>query len=152
MYQDAKIINVTLSLNAGAYTANDVLADFQEIPDFVRRNGGIAKIISFAVVDEDDQAAAAMDFYFADAAVSLGTENDVVSITDAHTRSIIGKIAVASTDFEDLINAKAAFLNNVNLLIKAADSTNSIWIGATTAGTPTQTASGIRVRIGVEQT
>jgi len=152
LYKDANVIDVTLSLDTSAYGAGDVLADTQIIAtQTVRGPGASAKLVSMTVIDKDDQAAAVMDFYFLDQNVSLGTENDVPSISDANALSILGHVTVAAADWKDLGGCKVATIENINLMLKARSTSEALYIAATTAGTPTQTASGIVVRLGLEQ-
>lgn len=151
VYRDIDVKTVTLSLDTSAYTAADVLADTQVITDAVRHPGGSCKLISLTVLDKDDQTAAAMDLYFLDSNVSLGTENGAIAITDADAASILGVVPIASGDFKDLINSKLACIKNIGLLLKAASASSDLYIAAVTAGTPTQTASGIVVRLCLEQ-
>lgn len=142
------IIAITPVCDTSAYTAADVLFDSTEVPGAVRASGGKAEIVSLTILDEDDNAAAAMTLFVLRSNVSLGTANAAISITDANAREIIGVIPVASGDFADLIASRIACVRNIGLMIEPTTGT-SVWIAASCAGTPTQTASGIKLRIGV---
>lgn len=141
------IVDVTPVCDTSAYTAADVLFDSTEVANAVRVSGGRSELVSVSLLDEDDQTAAAIDLYFLRSNVSLGTINNAVSITDANAREILGYVAIGSGDFKDLINSKLACIKNINLLVEPTTGT-SIWVAATCAGTPTQTASGIKLRLG----
>jgi len=148
---NTKTLDVTLSLTAGAYADNDVLADFQEVTDVMRATGEHGYVHSIVVMDEDDNAQA-FDVVFADANVSLGTESGAVSISDADARSILGEVPVLTSDYKDYIGSQRATIRNVGLAIKASAGTKSIFVGAVLrSGTPTYTASGIRLKIVVAQ-
>lgn len=151
VYRDISIFNVTLTLDTNIYAAADVLADTQVLTGIMSHPGGSCELVSLTVLDKDDQTAAAMDIYFLDSNVSLGTENAAISISDADAEKILGVVPVASTDFEDLINSKIATVRNIGLLLKAVAGSSDIYIAAVTAGTPTQTASGIVIRLGIKQ-
>ena len=142
------VIDVTLSVPAEAVDDNDVLAATQEVQDFFRIPGGQAYLHSLTVLDEDDQGAE-MDIVFLDSNVALGTEDAAVSITDANARQIIGIVNVATSDYTDLIGCQLATLRNIGLALKAASGDSSIYIAAITRGTPTHTASGLKLKLGV---
>lgn len=141
------IADVTPVCDTSAYTAADVLFDATEVTNAVRLSGGRAEIVSLTVLDEDDNAAAIMTLYFLRANVSLGTANAAISITDANAREIIGVVNIAVADWSDLIASRLACIRNIGILVEPTTGT-SIWVAAATAGTPTQTASGIKLRIG----
>jgi len=139
---------VTFSLDTSAYTANDLLADTQAVSNALRTSGGTGVLQSIQILDEDDQAAAGMTVYILNANNSMGTENNAISVTDANARAIIGVINIASGDWIDLGGCKIAFKSNLSIPLKVSTGT-SIWIALQTAGTPTQTASGITGVLGI---
>lgn len=138
---------ITFTLDTSIYAAGDVLADTQELTAALRPPGS-GVLHSIRILDEDDNAAAAMTVYIFKSNVSLGTENAAISITDANARELIGIIAIAAADWVDLINSKAAFKGNLGIPVVVASGT-SLWVALSTAGTPTQTASGITARFGI---
>ena len=142
------VINVTLSLDTSAYASADVLADTQEVAYFFNNIvSGKARIESILILDEDHQAQS-LDLVFLDANVSLGTENSAVSITDAHARNIVGLVKFLTTDYTDLVASQIAVKTGIDLIIKN-NSNASLWIAAICrSGTPTYTASGLKLKIG----
>lgn len=134
---------LTFSLDTSAYAANDVLADRQEITNVLREVGLGAVLTDLVILDKDDNTAAAMDVYFLNADVALGTENAAISITDANAEYILGVVSIAAGDWKDLINSKLAHIRNINMVVKGVSGSTSIYVALVTAGTPTQTASGI---------
>lgn len=143
------VVQVTPVLDTSAYTANDVLFGATEVAGAVRVSGGRAKLVSLTWLDEDDQAAANIAIYITRSAVGVGTANSAPDITDANARELLGHIALASTELIDLTGCKFGSLENLNLIVEPTTGT-SIWISATTAGTPTHTASGIKINLGFE--
>lgn len=141
------VIDITLSLDTSAYDAGDVLADTQTITNAVRVTGGRAILQSVTVIDEDDQGVA-LDLYFMSTSRSLGTENSAPNISDANARDILGFVAVASGDYKDLGGVRIATVRNIGLLLEAAGGSRDLYVGATTGGTPTYTASGLKLRLG----
>lgn len=142
---------LTLSLDTSAYTAGDVLAATQELPEVVKQLDGGAYIDSMTVIDKDDQGAA-FDVYVMNANVSMGTENSAPNISDANAEAILGKIAVATGDYSDLGGVKVATIKNLRIPVVPATGTSSLYVAAVNgAGTPTYTAAGIVLRFGIVQ-
>jgi hypothetical protein len=146
----ADVINITPVCDAGAYTAGDVLFGTTEIPGACRSPSGRVKLVSVTLLDEDDNTAAAITLFFFKSNVSLGANNGAPDITDANAREIQGVVAFASGDFVDVTGSKVACLKNIQLILESA-ADRSLWVAATCAGTPTQTASGIKIAFGFEQ-
>lgn len=143
------LVDVTLTLDTSAYTAGDVLADTQAIANAVRVSGGRATLRSVTVIDEDDQGAA-FTLYFLRANNSLGTENAAPSVSDASARDILGFVDIATGDYKDLGGVRVACIKNVGLELEAAGGSTSLYVGAINgAGTPTFTAAGLKLLLGM---
>lgn len=144
------VVSVTLSTDTSAYASGDLIADTQQIDAFFRKTDGTGVINSITIIDEDNQGAA---FYivFMSTSTSLGTENSAPNISDANlTAGLQGIIAVATSDYVTLSGAKVATIKNIGLPVKAVSGTDDIYIAVLNAtGTPTYTASGLEMRIGV---
>lgn len=145
-----RIVDLTLSLDTGAYASGDVLANTQVVTDALRDKNVGGTLRSLTVIDEDDQKAV-FDIYFLDAASSLGAENGPPDITDAAARSLLGKVAVAVADYKDLGGVAIAHYDNLNILLRAATDSKDIYVGVINgSGSPTYTASGLKLRLGIE--
>lgn len=145
------IPSVIFSLDTSAYASGDLLADTQAVTSVFRVTDGTGVLASITLNDKDDQGVA-LYIVILDANVTLGTENAAPSISDANADSILGIIAVATTDWLDLGGCKVANIRGINLPIKAASGTTSLYIGlVNSTGTPTFTASGVTARLGVLQ-
>lgn len=138
--------SVTLTTDTAAYVAGDLLADTQLLSANVGRSGSDILIERIVVVDDDDQGQP-LDLIFLNAATSLGTENGVPNISDANILArIVAQVAILAADFADLGGAKRADKNGINLPFQlAAD--GSLYIAAITRGTPTHTATGLKVTV-----
>ncbi len=148
---EAALLEVTLTLDTSIYADGDVLADTQVVSNALRVVNGTALLESLVVLDEDDLGVG-FDLLFFDANVSLGTENAVPSITDANMRSFLGRITISAGDYTDWGGVRTATMRSIGLLLKAATDTRDVYLAAVTrGGTPTYTASGIRLRLGVLQ-
>lgn len=142
------ILEVTLTLDTNAYASGDVLADTQEITNGVTARRGLGMLQSLVLVDEDDQKQD-IDVLFFSALASLGTENSTPSITDANAREYLGKVEVAAADYDDLGGVAVVSVSNIGLILRAAAGT-SLYVGAICrSGTPTYTASGLKLRLGI---
>jgi len=143
-----RFVNVTPTvLNADAYDAGDTLFDVTAVP--LATSGVEGAILdSLIVVDADDQAAANMTLWFFDSNPVFGVTDAAPSITDANTANILGYVTIASAAFLDVTGSKVGQSHNIGMLVKPAAGSSSIYVAATTAGTPTQTTGGVRLRLG----
>jgi hypothetical protein len=140
---------VTLSVDTSAYASGDVLADTQVLTSLFRVSDGTGILQSIQVIDQDDQKQA-IDFYYLSANNSLGTENSAPSISDANAVEIVGPFSIAVADYKDLGGVSVAKITGIGQPIMAATGTSNGYIAAVlNSGTPTYTASGIKLRIGV---
>lgn len=141
-------VDVTLSADTGIMASGDIIADTQVVTNALRANNTLGILSSVVVIDEDDQGAA-LDLYFFSANASLGTENNGPSITDANARNFLGFVPIGTGDYKDLGGVKVAFINAVGMIVKAATDTRDIYVGVVNGtGTPTYTASGLKLRLG----
>ena len=142
------LLPVVFTLDTLIYAAGDLLADTQVITGAVPIAGGSTVLQSLVLNDKDDQAAAAMTVVLLDSNVSLGTENSAPSITDANADNIVGVVSLVAGDWVDLGGCKVATKTNIGLMCRAASGTTNLYVALITAGTPTQTATGITGRFG----
>lgn len=143
------VIDATLVLDTSAYADGDVLSVVAELASFFPNPAGSRLLESLIVIDEDDQGVG-FDLLFMNATATLGTINTAPSISDADARKIIGKVSVVASDYIDLGGNRIACLSGINQVLKAASGATSVWIATITrSGTPTYTASGLKLKIGV---
>jgi hypothetical protein len=146
------ILDVTLSLDTSAYANADLLADTQVVTNALARVDGTGVIESAVVLDEDNQTAYAFNLIFFQANVTMGTENSAPTMTDANARNILGAVTFAAADAIALTNSKAYQKTGLRVPVKAASGTRDIYMAAVIiTGTPTHTAAGIRVRLGIRR-
>jgi hypothetical protein len=102
-------------------------------------------------VDKDDQGAA-FDIWFLNANQTMGTENAAPSISDANAATIVGRIQVGTSDYYDLGGVKVASLSGFAIPFLPVSGGTSLYVAVVNgSGTPTYTASGIVLRIGILQ-
>lgn len=142
------VLTVSLTVPTGALTAGDVLAATQEIANFMRVNGGTAMLHSVVVVDTDDQGAE-IDLTFFDANTSMGAEESAPDIDDTEILTMRGGVNIATTDYKDKGGSKVATKTNIGLMLKAGTLDTSMWIAATTPGTPTYASGVVTVLLGL---
>jgi hypothetical protein len=149
--QSVNYVDVTLTPDTSIFASGDVIADTQVVTNAVAQNDGKAILQSIVVIDEDDQKAA-IDIYFFSGSGALGTENSAPGISDANARNFLGWQAIATGDYKDLGGVSVAMIKGIGLPIKAASGTRDIYVGVVNgAGTPTYTASGLKLRLGFQQ-
>jgi hypothetical protein len=147
---EMNFLELTFTLDTNAYASGDVIADTQALVNVTRLQGGRAKLVSVALIDEDDQKVA-LNLIFFRTNVSLGTENSGGSITDADGRECLGHVAIAAADYKDLGGVAVACLKNIQLVLQAGAGSRDIYVAILNeTGTPTYTASGLKLRVGVE--
>jgi hypothetical protein len=142
------VLDVTLSLDTSAYAAGDVLADTQVVTGAMRTNDGTGVLHSIVLNDKDDQGSA-LDLVFLRANVSLGTENAAPSISDTDADNILGIVSVTALDWIDLGGCRMATKTNIGLLLRSGAAATTLWVAAIARGTPTHTASGITMKLGI---
>lgn len=146
------IIPVTLSITPQPYGAGDVICDGQEVANALRSVGGKAILQSLVLVDKDDQGAA-LTIYFLNANTDFGTASIIPNITDTNATNILGWVDVGTGDYKDLGGvrvANGANLRNLGMMLESPDT--SIWLAVINgAGTPTYTASGLVLNLGIFQ-
>lgn len=142
---------VTLSLETSAYSSGDVIADTQVITDALRVVGGTGTLQSLHVYDQDDQKAA-FTVYLLRSNVSMGTENSAPSITDANALEILGWVSIAVGDYQDLGGVSVAQGIFSPFVLKSADASRDLYVAVVNGtGTPTYTASGVKLQFGISQ-
>lgn len=145
-------IDVTLTLDTLIYAAGDVLSDTATITNALRVNGGTGILQSIAVIDQDDQKAQLKIFLLGETA-SLGTKNAAPSISDADALKLLGApIVIETIDYTDLGGVSIAGKDNLGKIVKAIAGSRNLFISVLNgSGTPTYTASGIKLRLGFLQ-
>lgn len=146
-YGKTKVVEVTLSLPTNALTAGDVAATTQIVNAALRINDGTGVLQSIVLIDCDDQKAACT-LVFLSANSSLGTEESAPDIDDTEALDILGYVDIATGDYKDFGGVAIVTKLNVGMGVKAASGTDDIYVGLINgAGTPTYTASGIKLRL-----
>jgi hypothetical protein len=142
-----QVIDITPVLDTSAYADNDVLFVPIALPTYRAANqtGPARKLVSVVILDEADQAQD-IDLIFLNGDATLGTINGAVNISDADARKILGTVSVLIADYCDTINSQVATKRDINLIMQ-----NPTYIaGVLRSGTPTYTASSLKIKLGFE--
>lgn len=142
--------DVTLVCDTSIYADGDVLSATAVITDFFPVVNGVGEIKAIRLADEDDQGIA-LDIFFLDASTSIGSANAAFSPSDAVSRDLLCHHRIATGDYLDLGGVRIATKTACGLFVKAKTDTKDLYIATVTrGGTPTYTASGLRLRLGVQ--
>ena len=146
------VLDHTPTCDTNAYAQNDILFNFEALT--LGAGASAARpvrgtINNFALLDKDDNGNQISVFFSDSSAASLGTVNSAVSITDAHAATILGYVDTGAT-YEDMIGCKV-IRPSAFAPIPFVSTDDKIYVGGVLRGsaTPTHTASGITMRIGV---
>ena len=162
MNESSRIIDVTLTLDtANAYAQNDILAATQEIVGAVP-NGASATLQSIRLVDYAKNNAA-LQLWFLDSDVSIGTENSAEGAADSISSYVLSIVDFAAADYTSEANWSRAIKTSANgdsgmgALLTPATTVGtvrdtSLYIGAkiTDAAGKTYGAGDIRLKIGLK--
>lgn len=151
--QKLKWIQVTPVLDTNVYASGDLLFDAVAITSAAVASGGAVELVSAVVSDEDEQSQA-IDFYITNLSTTWGTINNAVAATDALCRGIQAFFQVAAADYKDLGGASVAMPDankSIGIVCEASGSANLYLVGICRSGTPTYTASGLKVSLGFRQ-
>jgi hypothetical protein len=144
------LIDVTLTADTNIFADNDVIAATQEVEHAFRAKNQTRMLRTITLLDEDDQAQD-IDLIFLNANSSVGAENAAFSLTDAAARTVIGYVSVVIADYIDTGGSVLAYKTGLALPMKSAADSTSLYVAAVArSGTPTYTASGLKLRLGLE--
>jgi hypothetical protein len=143
-----RIVRFTPVVDTSAYAANDVLFDTTAVSLSNNTTAGArGTILTASIIDRDREASQTITLYFLRSNVSLGTINDVVSISDDNASEIIGTCTV--TTGTDLGGCR--YGETSGLVLPFELPAQNLFVAATTGGTPTFTsANDIRVRLSLQ--
>ena len=146
------VLDHTPTLDTNAYAQNDILFDFEAVTLNAGASSarpGRGTINNFILLDKDDNGNQITVYFSDSSSASLGTLNAAISITDAHAATILGQVDTGAT-YEDLIGCKS-IQPSAFAPIPFISTDDKIYVGGALRGsaTPTHTAPGITMRIGL---
>lgn len=144
-FPGAEVFDLTLALDTVAYTSGDVLFVPVEVKNFFPGANMGRALQSLQILDEDAQGAA-FDLLFLVQSEDIGTINGAIAITDTEARSISATHKILSTDWTDWTAWKLYEAASIGKVLRGV--TTSLWVAGVARGTPTHTATGLKLRIG----
>lgn len=146
-----RLVDVTFVCDTSAMAANDLISDVVVCSGVVLDVDHPGILESVQLIDEDNNTAVGLTIFFLSTNGSMGTVNSAPQPTDAVARTILGSVDLATSDFKSLTNSKIATKANIGLILKPVSGTRDVYaaIALTGAGTPTYSASGLKMRLGV---
>lgn len=142
------VIDVTIVADTSIYADNDVLFISQIVTGVSDIEGGTVKLTNAVLFDGDDQGTE-VEVFFTTNATTPGTINGAISGADTVMDDIVGSLNFAT--YSDLINSQVAVLTT-NQVMKCAAGSKDLYIwGAVRSGTPTYTASGLKLKLAFER-
>lgn len=140
-----RVVDITPVLSTSIYADNDTLFVPIEITGVFKDNGP-AELISATVFDGDDQGTE-FDLVFTSANLAFGVINDPVDAADADALKYLGAVSFVAADVVDLVNSQLFVKRNIGLIM-APGATSSLWVsGIVRSGTPTYSASGMKIKL-----
>jgi hypothetical protein len=140
-------LTVTPALDTGAYTAADVLFPMTSVANAVLLAGDSLTLMSVNIIDKDAMGLPIDLHFFSGSVASFGTANGTVALTDADALSHLGRVSIGTADYSALGGAQVATIPLVGL--ELTPTTTSLWMAGVTGGTPTHTAAGLQINLGV---
>jgi hypothetical protein len=151
---DASLPELQPGLQTTAYATGQVLFTAVEVVN-AAYVGRVSLLASVTLIDADDQGQP-LDLYFFSGTASMGARGAAATaITDADANKFLGKVSVASGDWEDLGGARVAHVavpSNRPLPIKGDAQAASLagymsaFVVGVTRGTPTHSATGLLIK------
>jgi hypothetical protein len=143
-------VDLTPTIDTSAYASGDTYFVATAISNAAWRADQPVNLRQIIMLDEDDQAVQTTTFLFFDAAApALGTINVAPNITDANARTVCGAFTMEPSMVLDL-GASKLYHGYPNIMLKPVSGTRDVYVAAIVYGTPTNTASGIKLRFGFE--
>ena len=143
-------IDVDVALTEAEAATADVVSDFQSFEVNDRSEPVQGTINTFTLIDKDDKGIQ-LDVLFSDkqSAPVLGTNNDVVAISDADADTIIGRVDTGAT-YVDLV-ASQTVTPSAFAPIPFSTANGKLYVGVINRGAATTwtDAGGITIRLGL---
>ena len=155
--QQTNIITVVPTLDTSAYANGDLLFDATAVALPWNGLDGSVWLADVQAFDADDQTLYVWDLYIASTSVDMGTLNSAPSTSDADAVNLIGRIRFDGTasppDGVDVgggkLYSKAAGNPPLPIAVRPAIANpNTLYVcGVCVTGTPTHTATGLKLRL-----
>ena len=141
---NSKHVEVTPTITAGVYTANDVCGAIQTITDAATQPGRPTTLDTLVIRDLAMQDADFVIWLFnADPTNGTYTDNIAYDIHDTDLAMCVGWVEVASSDYKDATDNSVATLRNLGLKITPVGTANLFAIAQIKVGDTYATTSDL---------
>lgn len=132
----AESVSVTPTVSASPdYTAGDTVGGIQTLTGMARFSGGTAELVSLAIVDKANQKPEFTILFFSSNPAVATTTDNAAFAWSTDISKYIGKIAIATADYETIDSQAIACKRDLNLLLKSSGSAN-LFAVAVAVGAP----------------
>jgi hypothetical protein len=156
-----KVISFAPTLDTNAYATGDHMGTLMTVSGVADLSQGAVRIMTLDVIDKDKQAAALDVLFFNASPTVASSDNAALDISDAEMASkLVGIVSVASADYKAFSSNSVACLRGLDLVVQPAASTLpngpspsqvNLYAILCSRGSPTFSATGLQLRIGLEQ-
>jgi len=144
---ESSFIEIDLTLTAGSYSKNDVLADTQIIENVLRANGATGIWQSCTLLDKGHNGGD-IDIFILKKNTSIGTENSPINISDSDAEDILGVWTFESQKYVDLVNSKFIQQDNIGVMVKSEENSSDLYVAAVDRDGDTHVENGIHLKLG----
>lgn len=149
-YFDTRPIDVSITTDATAKDAGDVVGGLLTITVSPNGNDCSGKITRLHVIDDDAQAAA-LKIYFFDSSPGAIADDAAFTLTAANIKKIIGSVSIATTDYVTIGSERFAEKDGTDVNIEFSAPSGTLYAYVVCTATPTYSASGLSLRIWVQR-
>lgn len=133
-------IAATTTIDGAAYAAKDAIGGNLSFANAARAAGG-SGVIEAVIMKDLHQQMAAMDLIIASAALTA-SNNNAFDPSDAEVATILGRIAIAATDYADFNDNSVMYKGNLNIPYVCGGATTTLYGQLVSRGTPDYAADG----------
>lgn len=148
-----RTIEAALTVNTGAYSANDNVGGIIELPNFFNMPGGSGVLQSLFMSDRSDQDAVLELLFFDELPTDTYTNNAAMpTLSNTDFEKLVARVSVAAADWGTQGGVAMATVSNLGRALKAPKGTTSLWMVIAVTSTPTYGATtDLRLMLGVLQ-
>ena len=157
-FSNYTIIDVSPTLNTNEFASGDALFNYTEIPNAVKGNKGVSKLINVTVNSKKASVATEMEIMFQSNAQSLEAANAAMNITavEGAAAGFLGWVDIPEAGILDMGNftigmpVPAVAKPQLPFLLEAAASSSSVYFSAIIKDTVTFGASDLTFRFHIQ--
>lgn len=148
---DTRVISVTPTITAGAYSANDAVGGLLTFADAFGVNAGNdprGAILDSVVITDLGKQDVQLDLVLFSKTFTATADNAALDVADADLPNCLGVIKL--TDYADFNDSSVVTKAGIGLVIKNTGSDGSLYGQLVTRGTPTYAStSDLTVKVGI---